>query len=202
MKVRRPVLRWPALAGRVLVTIPLSMVLTIAVHTAPASAITRTEVLSRAHHWIKKRVYYSQSSSYQGYRRDCSGFVSMAWKLKSSYTSSSIVSTARRIKWSRLKPGDAVRRSGHVEIFAGWRDRRHRRYYALEESTYGRPALRAVKTFKSGYMALRRRGIVDDLTVRVAPPQPPAPPTPPASQPTSPGVDPSAGATLTAIPAL
>jgi hypothetical protein len=145
--------------GRVTLTVVLSAILLLAMNVAPAHAITRKEVIKRANHWIKKKIRYSQSSYYQGYRRDCSGFVSMAWKLKHSYTSSSIRGVAHRISAGRLKPGDAVRRSGHVEIFGGWKNKRQRKYWALEESQSGLPALRKVKRFKSGYSALRLRGI-------------------------------------------
>jgi hypothetical protein len=170
--------------GRRVVTVALSAVILLAGNVPTAHAITRAQVLKRANHWIKKRVQYSQSSYYQGYRRDCSGFVSMAWKLKSSYTSSNIGSRAHKISWRKLKPGDAVRRPGHVEIFAGWKNKRKRQYWALEESTYGKPALRAVKQFKSGYTALKRRGIQD--AKKLKPVKPIIPPAPlPSEPPTS-----------------
>lgn len=179
--------------GRVTATIALSAILLLAINVASAHAITRPEVIKRAKHWIKKKVKYSQTRYYQGYRRDCSGFVSMAWKLKRSYTSSSIRGVSRRINPSILKPGDAVRRTGHVEIFAGWKNKRKRTYYALLESTYGKPTMRKVKRFKRGYSALRRRGIKDapPKKKKVAPkpapkPIPPAPVIPPAPQPSVP----------------
>jgi hypothetical protein len=143
------------------VAVILSTAALLAPAEAEARSITRTEVIKRANHWIKKKVRYSQSSYYQGYRRDCSGFVSMAWKLKGSYTSSSIRSVAKRISAKRLKPGDAVRRPGHVEIFGGWKNKRKRTYWALEESSWGKPALRRVKRFKGGCSALRLKGIKD-----------------------------------------
>jgi len=205
VKVQKSVLTMTAKVARLLVVIPLSMTLSLGALVSPAHAITRPQVIARANHWIKKRVRYSQRSTYQGYRRDCSGFVSMAWKLKHSYTSSSIRSKARRISWRSLKPGDAVRRSGHVEIFAGWKNKKHRRYWALEESTWGKPALRAVKQFKSGYSALRRVGITDGPATRprtrprvtppVVTPKPPVVVTPPSVAPTS-----SAIPTLTLAP--
>lgn len=174
------------IVARLLVVIGLSMTLTLGASVSPASALTRPEVIKRAKHWIKKRIPYSQSGTHQGYRRDCSGFVSMAWKLKRSYTSSSIRSKARRISWRSLKPGDAVRRTGHVEIFGGWKSKKHRRYWALEESTWGKPAMRRLKTFKGGYSALRRHGIKDAVKPRprvitrvpnpVVVPKPPLPP--------------------------
>ncbi|MDR3686904.1 MAG: hypothetical protein P4L93_08120 [Coriobacteriia bacterium] len=182
MKVSSRVRSVSALSRQV-VTVALSAVVLLAGHAAPAQAITRAEVLKRANTWIKKHVQYSQSSYYHGYRRDCSGFVSMAWKLKSSYTSSDIGSVAHKISWSKLKPGDAVRRSGHVEIFDGWKNKKKRQYWALEESQSGKPALRAVKQFKGGYSALVLRGIKDapklvPATPIIAPaPAPSVPPT-------------------------
>lgn len=202
--------------SRRVVTVALSAVLMLVAHAAPAHAITRTEVLKRANSWIKKRVQYSQSSYYQGYRRDCSGFVSMAWKLKTSYTSSDIGTRAHKISWRKLKPGDAVRRPGHVEIFAGWANKRAHKYWALEESTWGKPALRAVKQFKSGYTALKLRGIKDvvkptPVTPIILPaPQPSEPPTSGiGTSPSEPATDsaswpisvtPSLSATATLVP--
>ena len=169
------------------------MALTLGTNIPSAHAITRPEVLKRAHNWIQKRVPYSQSGYYQGYRRDCSGFVSMAWKLNSSYTSSSILGQAKTIKMSRLKPGDAVRRPGHVEIFSSWKNIRSHQYWALEESQSGLPALKRVKTFRSGYTALRLPGIKDApapvMPKPVVTPVAPAAPSVPAT--------PSVGATLT-----
>ena len=94
MKVSRSV-RGSSAIGRTVITVALSAVILLVTGVANVHAITRPEVLKRAEHWIKKRVQYSQSSYYQGYRRDCSGFVSMAWKLKTSYTSSTISSAAK-----------------------------------------------------------------------------------------------------------
>jgi hypothetical protein len=182
VKVRKWAFGWSA-TSRVVLAAIFSVAAFSVADVAQAHTITRKEVIKRANHWIKKKVRYSQSSYYQGYRRDCSGFVSMAWKLRGSYTSSSIRGVARRISASRLKPGDAVRRSGHVEIFGGWKNKRKRTYWALEESNYGKPALRKVKRFKRGYSALRLRGIKD------APPKPKTRPKvelPPVNPPSKP----------------
>ena len=194
--------------GRRVLTVALSAVLMFAAHAAPAHAITRTEVLARANSWIKKHIRYSQSSYYQGYRRDCSGFVSMAWKLKTSYTSSDIGSVAHKISWTKLKPGDAVRRSGHVEIFDGWKNKRKHQYWALEESSWGLPALRKVKQFKSGYTALRLRGIKDAPKPKPIPavtspaPLPSDPPTSTDTTPNLPGTDAATTWPPTAAPSL
>jgi len=175
VKVRGTNPSWSATIGRLALAIPLSMAILAAVNTAPAHAITRTEVISRAQHWVKKRVPYSQSGFYGGYRRDCSGMVSMAWGLKTSYTSSTIRSAARRIPKRSLRPGDAVRYPGHVAIFAGWKNKRKGTYYALEQPGWGGRAHKKVKKWKRGSQALRRRGIENE-PVAVAVATPPAEP--------------------------
>jgi len=128
---------------------------------APAAAITRTQVLARAHSWVAKRVIYSQRARYAGYRRDCSGFVSMAWHLRTSYTSRSIHAVARRISLSKLRPGDAVHTPGHVAIFVRWKSRARHTYVAMEESRRGRPAMHHVRSLGRGATALRYRRIVE-----------------------------------------
>ncbi|HEX9094344.1 MAG TPA: hypothetical protein VF902_10225 [Coriobacteriia bacterium] len=134
---------------------------------APAHAITRDEVVARGTSWVKARVGYSQRAYYGGYRRDCSGMVSMSWKLGTSLSSRTISSRARRISISSLKPGDAVLTPGHVALFAGWANRRAGTYVALEQSTRRTGAIRRVRSLGRGAVALRYRGITE--------PVPPAP---------------------------
>jgi len=137
------------------------MIMTTALVSAPleAGAITRSQVMKRAKSWVAKRVPYSQSSYHAGYRQDCSGFVSMSWKLGKSYTSRTISSRAKRIKMSSLKPGDAVLIPGHVSIFGGWKNKKKRQYYAYEETTWGSHAKKRVRTIASNATFLRRKGI-------------------------------------------
>jgi len=144
---------------RLTIAIALAMAFTFLIHTVPASAITRAQVIKRANTWVKKRVPYSQSGYYKGYRRDCSGMVSMAWKLKRSYTSRTLGAVARRVSKSKLRPGDAIHTPGHVAIFGGWANRAHTKYIALEQSGRGKPAHKRVKTWRRGATALRLRGI-------------------------------------------
>lgn len=144
---------------RLAIALTLAMVFTFLIHTVPASAITRAQVIKRANTWVKKKVPYSQSGYYKGYRRDCSGMVSMAWKLKRSYTSRTLSSVATRISKSQLLPGDAIHTPGHVAIFGGWANRSRTKYISLEQSGRGKPALKRVKTWRQGATALRLRGI-------------------------------------------
>jgi hypothetical protein len=173
-----------------IVVLASALVAMLGLLPTPASAITRSTVIARAHTWVKKRVHYSQSSYFQGYRRDCSGFVSMAWKVGRSYTSSTIQHVARRVSISKLKSGDAVHTSGHVAIFVKWASKKHHRYVAMEESTWGKPALRRVRSLGRGATALRYRKISAPKT---AAPKPPVPAP-------SPGATPGADATGSIVP--
>ncbi len=145
--------------------------------TAPADAgaLTRSQVMKRAKVWVDRKVPYSQSGRYQGYRRDCSGFVSMAWKLNSSYTTRSLSSKGKRVAISSLKVGDAVLIPGrHVSIFGGWKNKAKRQYWAYEETTWGSHAKKRVRSIPSNAHALRYKGI----TVAKAKPKPKPAPAP------------------------
>ncbi|MFI9818093.1 NlpC/P60 family protein [Saccharothrix variisporea] len=89
-------------------------------------SITRAEVLKRAKYWWDKKVPYNQKGSYwdinhgKKYRTDCSGFVSMAWKLTSSLTTYTLPNVSKPIAWNALKPGDIVLSTGHVKLFEKW----------------------------------------------------------------------------------
>lgn len=159
---------------------------------APALAITRPDILARASAWVRHRVRYSQSSYFQGYRRDCSGFVSMAWKTGRSYTSSTIAAVAHRIPITRLQPGDAVHTPGHVAIFVKWKNKARGLYVAMEEANWGMPALHAVRSIGHDSTALRYR----HLTV----PAPATPETTPAPVPGSETSTDSVGTTATVVP--
>jgi hypothetical protein len=128
---------------------------------APAHAITRDEVIARATNWVDLRLGYSRRARFGGYRRDCSGMVSMAWDLGRSYTSRSIASRATRIPIGLLLPGDAVRTPGHVAVFAGWANQRAGTYIALEQSGRRVGAIRRVRRLGRRAVALRFTGITD-----------------------------------------
>jgi hypothetical protein len=172
VKVRSSTPRVSAIVGRLLLAIPLSMAITMAVNTAPAGAITRDQVLKRARVWVKKRVPYSQSGYYRGYRRDCSGMVSMAWGLKTSYTSSTIRSRATRVSKKNMKPGDAVHTPGHVSIFVGWANKKKTRYRVMEQSGSGKPALKRTRTWRRNAKGLRFRGIQENPVLVASNPVP------------------------------
>lgn len=147
-----------------------TLVALLGLFPATAHAITRTDVLSRAHTWVARRVIYSQTSWYAGYRRDCSGFVSMAWKLSRSYTSRTIHAVATRVPLSKMRAGDAVHTPGHVALFVKWANRAHTRYVAMEESLWGHPAMHHVRPLGHGATGLRYRRISEGPIVAAAAP--------------------------------
>ncbi|MER7894505.1 FG-GAP-like repeat-containing protein [Micromonospora sp. NPDC094482] len=105
--------------------------------TAHASSIdgpiSRSEILARAQNWTDRKIVYSIAGPWASdmdgdktYRRDCSGLVSMAWHLNTSYVTDDFLGSNSR--WSTLssiddfQPGDAMVRRGHIELFAYWKD--------------------------------------------------------------------------------
>jgi hypothetical protein len=85
-----------------------------------AQAITRAEVLSRAERWVELEVPYSQTAYYWGYRTDCSGMASMAWRLPMSYSTRSLRASGYLVPIHRdqLQPGDMLLKYDyHAAIF-------------------------------------------------------------------------------------
>lgn len=165
--------------GRALSRAALAVAIISATLVAPVSAgaITRSEIIARSKKWVAKRVPYSQNRYYRGYRQDCSGFVSMAWGLKRSYTSRTLASRARRVAISNLKPGDVVWKPGHVSIFGGWKNKRKRTYYALEQTTWGSHAKKRVRTVPRNAKGLRRDGLKRPVRKVASAPSPTVNPT-------------------------
>jgi hypothetical protein len=104
---------------------------------------TRAEIIRRAGEWVAARVPYSMHAYWpDGYRQDCSGFVSMAWNLPGNEWTGSLGRYARRITRQELQPGDILlfhnpadpQRGSHVVIFGGWADRTRTSYVAYEEA--------------------------------------------------------------------
>ncbi|QFR97705.1 hypothetical protein GBW32_12765 [Streptomyces tsukubensis] len=80
-----------------------------------------------------------------GYRQDCSGFVSMAWNLGTNEWTGSLAKYGVRITKSKLQPGDILlfhnpanpEKGSHVTIFGGWQDAGRTRYLAYEQTPPG-----------------------------------------------------------------
>lgn len=107
---------------------------------ALSGTVSGSTVIARAKVWVDAGVPYSQTHLYQGYREDCSGFVSMAWGLaKPGTTTAGMPKYGKYINKSALKKGDVLLNSnpgsqGHVVIFEKWANSAHTSYWAYEES--------------------------------------------------------------------
>ncbi|MFC9507365.1 peptidoglycan-binding protein [Streptomyces sp. NPDC057002] len=107
------------------------------------AAITRTEIIDRAKTWVAAKVPYNMNAYWSdGYRQDCSGYVSMAWKLPGNEWTGSLAQFGERISKEELQPGDILlfhnpanpESGSHVVIFGGWTNTRHTSYTAYEQA--------------------------------------------------------------------
>ncbi|MEE1829594.1 peptidoglycan-binding protein [Streptomyces sp. SP17KL33] len=135
---------------------------------------TRAEIIGRAKKWIADEVPYSMREYWSdGYRQDCSGFVSMAWNLPGNEWTGSLDKFAQRISKDRLEPGDMLlfhnpkdpRQGSHVVLFGGWTDHTRTHYLAYESA---RPYARRQATpyaywnNANRYVPYRYKGLVPD----------------------------------------
>jgi cell wall-associated NlpC family hydrolase len=117
--------------------------------TDTATTPEREEVLRRADSWIGpdgQGVPYSQGAYHDGWRTDCSGFVSMAWNLRTANgdklnTNTVGLSSTHAVPISRsdLEPGDIILNATggpndrHVVLFERW-DADSNYYWAYEQA--------------------------------------------------------------------
>lgn len=111
----------------------------------PDGKIGRADVIARARTWnpgTDDRVRYSQVRSHNGYRADCSGFVSMTLGLPKPGQNTVGLTSSRyteRIAMSELKKGDLVmdaegtNTTRHVVIFEKWANSERTSYWAYEQ---------------------------------------------------------------------
>ncbi|WP_431772059.1 hypothetical protein [Streptomyces cucumeris] len=113
----------------------------------PQTGGTRGEALQRATGWLTAnggtRVPYSQARLWKdGYRQDCSGFVSMALGLKAPGTNTVGLTGSgitRPIPLNELRPGDLLidasgdNNTRHVVMFEKWNDAAHTSYTSYEQ---------------------------------------------------------------------
>jgi hypothetical protein len=94
--------------------------------------------------WVDKNVPYNHTGTYEGYRMDCSGFVSMCWELaKPGLYTYTIQTVSHNITKEQLLPGDAMLcDSHHIVLFDGWADSAHTHFVAMEENS---PAVGTIK---------------------------------------------------------
>ncbi|AJT42813.1 hypothetical protein UM93_02430 [Psychromicrobium lacuslunae] len=127
--------------------------ITVTAPTAQASdangPIGRGEVIDRAYQRLREAPRYNQQGDSNGYRNDCSGFISMAWHLtpngRSNPTTfsfdpidggSRFLGITHSIAAAELQPGDALVRdyggTEHIALFLRWADAGHTRPVVLE----------------------------------------------------------------------
>ena len=159
--------------------------------SSPGGQITRTEVLARATNWYNRRhdsdLTYSMSAKTwdvgrtRQYRRDCSGFIDMAWHLNSDPNTDGLDDSGLTtpISRSELLPGDLLndrvdndggRYPYHAILFGGWENSAKTRfwYYSFGSTpvdkvtgaSFGDATLSGHAT--SQYRALRYRKIADN----------------------------------------
>ncbi|MET9801412.1 peptidoglycan-binding protein [Streptomyces sp. NPDC006368] len=132
---------------------------------------TRADIINRAKRWVAAKVPYSMEKYWSdGYRQDCSGFVSMAWGLPGNEWTGSLDRFGTRMSRTELQPGDILlfhnpadpNAGSHVTIFGGWTDYTHTYYFAYEQA---RPHTRKQATpmaywsDSSQYVAYRYKGL-------------------------------------------
>ncbi len=156
--------------------------------TTPAYGISRSTIVARGRSWVDRHVPYSQSASFEGYRTDCSGFLSMSWALARNgvpYSPSTAELDApglvRSITKEELQPGDMILRPkdqpgaayGHAVLFVGWANPEHTKYIAYHQSSSGAGAVMATITYpfwgETGFAPYRYLGVDDDYLDAIAP---------------------------------
>jgi len=110
-------------------------------------------MISRAQVWVDRHIPYSQTTTYEGYREDCSGYVSMAWGTsKPGYTTFTMHEIAHPISKNELSPGDVLLcASEHVVLFGGWANSQHSEYTSYEETRPGEGTVKRVTPYPYWY---------------------------------------------------
>ncbi|MEC3981036.1 C40 family peptidase [Amycolatopsis sp. H20-H5] len=110
-------------------------------HAMAGGPVARADVMARAKTWVDRGVPYSNTNKVDGYRADCSGFVSFAWQATQSWITSSLPQISHRIEKDELLPGDILlwvnpntSEMGHARLFGGWLDTVKSRYWVYEQT--------------------------------------------------------------------
>jgi len=120
---------------------------------APAACLEGATVISRAQVWVTAQVPYNQGATYDGYREDCSGFVSMAWGIGGpGKTTSTLPEVSHAITKDELKEGDVLLDTAeHVVIFGGWTNAAKSEYMAYEETKPGEGTVKRATPYPYWY---------------------------------------------------
>jgi hypothetical protein len=97
--------------------------------------ILKGSICENAATWLYPPVPYNQQAWYNGYRTDCSGYVSMAWGLGASYVTWTLPQVSHPIQKDELQAGDILLNiDEHVLIFESWANPERTYYNAYEET--------------------------------------------------------------------
>ncbi|MFG2642563.1 FG-GAP-like repeat-containing protein [Streptomyces sp. NPDC048370] len=156
---------------------------TVGAASSVGGAISRTEILARAKWWIDTYgVIYSQdqndakaSVTGEKYRPDCSGFVSMAWRLPKksdgwdrNTRDLDAFGDTTTVSLDSLQPGDAILGDGHVALFDKWTDSSKTSMWVYEEYSTGDAGRHTTKT-KSSYANNGFKGLRYDKATTTPP---------------------------------
>ncbi|MCZ0999212.1 peptidoglycan-binding protein [Streptomyces mirabilis] len=145
-------------------------------------ATTRAAIINRAKKWVAARVPYSNTAYWpDGYRQDCSGFVSMAWNLPGNEWTGSLSTFGVRVSRDQLQPGDMLlfhnaadpQNGSHVVLFGGWSDYTHTYYLAYEQTrphTRGQSTPYAYWSNSDRYVPYRYKGLAEETSAGVSAP--------------------------------
>jgi hypothetical protein len=134
--------------------------------------ITRAEIMARARTWVSEPRRYSQEDNdpISGYRLDCSGFVSMAWRLDPpGETTVELPDHCLEIDKRDLRYGDAVMNggpgtdgdAGHAMLFDSWAGPAGASFWTCEQISRG--TVRRIVPFPAPpYRSYRLRTVVDE----------------------------------------
>ncbi|MFJ9863246.1 peptidoglycan-binding protein [Streptomyces sp. NPDC101165] len=137
----------------------------------PTPATTRTKIINRAKLWVAAKVPYSMDDYWSdGYRQDCSGYVSMAWGLGTNEWTGSLDQFGEKITKEELQPGDMLlfhnpdnpEKGSHVVLFGGWTDHTHTNYLVYEQTpphARSQPTPYPYWTHADKYVPYRYKGV-------------------------------------------
>jgi hypothetical protein len=119
----------------------------------------RDAIIRRAKSWVDEEIPYNQKNYHDGYRTDCSGFVSYSWQLvkDGKPVSPDTVALGSNygvdIHFSELQAGDIINNkrpgnTGHVVIFVKWVDENYTSFLAYEENGGKGKAVQTTLTLK------------------------------------------------------
>lgn len=162
--------------SQILIILSLSLLILGGCSPQPSPAVLDdigSNILARAKIWVDAKVPYGSFDNdpnndyYDGYRADCSGFVSYAWGIPRPGTDTTSFLPGGyviNISISDLQPGDALNNQrpgsdGHIVLFVKWLDKVNHTFEAYDLNTS--PGFAADKTF-----TLIQMGNTSDWTIK------------------------------------